>query len=76
MLLRVSPMCGEIRFGAHEKLSTRFIGSYEISERVGKMAYQLALPNSLEKVHDVFHVSQLKIYFVATSHILDLELLN
>ena len=73
MLLRVSPMRGVVRFGAHGKLSPRFIGPYEILERVGKMAYRLALPNSLEKVHDVFHVSQSKRYFAVTSHVLDLE---
>ena len=48
---------GVVRFGARGKLSPRYIGPYEIVER---MAYQLALPNSLEKVHDVFHVSHLK----------------
>ena len=41
-------------FGARGKLSPLFIGPYEILERVGKVAYRLALPNSLEKVHDVF----------------------
>ena len=73
MLLRVSPMRGVVRFGAHGKLSPRFIGPYEILERVGKMVYRLALPNSFEKVHNVFHVSQLKRYFAATSHLLDPE---
>ena len=43
-----------VRFGARGKLSPLFIGPYEILERVGKVAYRLALPNSLEKVHDVF----------------------
>ena len=57
VLLRVSPMRRVVHFGARGKLSTRFIGPYEILERVGKLAYRLALPNSLEKVHDVFHVS-------------------
>ena len=60
-------------FGACGKLRPGFIGLYEILERVGKMAYRLALPNSLEKVHDVFHVSQLKIYFSTASHVLDPE---
>ena len=60
VLLRVSPMRGIVRFGARGKLSPRFIGPYEILEYVGKMAYRLAIPNSLEQVHDVFHMSQLK----------------
>ena len=49
VLLRVSPMRRVIRFGIHGKLSPRFIGPYEILERVGKVAYRLALPNSLKK---------------------------
>ena len=68
-MLRLLPMRGVVHFGARGKLSPRFIGPYEILERVGKMPYRLALPDSLEKVHDVFHVSQLKRYFAATSHV-------
>ena len=71
VLLRVSPMRRVVRFGARGKLSPRFIGPYEILKRVGQVAYRLALPNSLEKVHDVFHVSQLKRYHAAASHVLD-----
>ena len=71
MLLRVSPMRGVVRFGAKGKLSPRFIGLYEVKERIRKMAYRLALPNSLVKVH--VHVSQLKRYFAASSHVLDPE---
>ncbi|XP_057532977.1 uncharacterized protein LOC130810870 [Amaranthus tricolor] len=59
-----------------ERLSPRFIGPYDILEEVGKVAYRLALPNSLEKVHDVFHVSQLKRYHAAASHVLDPEPLD
>ena len=76
VLLCVSPMRGVVRFGARGKLSPRFIGPYKILERVGKVAYQLALPNSLEMVYDVFHVSQLKRYRAATSHALDTEPLD
>ena len=76
VLLHVSPMRGVVRFGAYGKLSPRFIGPYEILERVGKVAYRLALPNSLEKVHDVLHVSQLKRYHAAASHVLDPEPLD
>ena len=71
VLLRVSSMRGVVCFCTRGNLSPRFIGPYEILERVGKLTYRLALPNSLEKVHDVFHVSQLKRYLAATSHVLD-----
>ncbi|XP_057518022.1 uncharacterized protein LOC130798943 [Amaranthus tricolor] len=60
-------------FTVGEQLSPQFIGPYQILERVGKVAYRLALPNSLEKVHDVFHMSQLKRYHAATTHVLDPE---
>jgi hypothetical protein len=73
VLLRVSPMRGVVRFSTHGTLSPRFIGPYEILERVGKVAYWLAFPKSLEKAHDVFHVSRLKRYHAAGSHVLDPE---
>ncbi|KAA3472513.1 Retrotransposon gag protein [Gossypium australe] len=44
-------------FGRKGKLSPRFIGPYEITKRVGPVAYQLSLPSKLEKIHNVFHVS-------------------
>ena len=48
-----------MRFGRKGKLSPRFIGSYEVIEKVGPVAYRLALPLDLEKIHNVFHVSML-----------------
>ena len=50
-------MKGVVCFGARGKLSQRFIGPYDIVERIGRLAYRLALPNALGKVHDVFHIS-------------------
>ena len=47
----VSPMKGVVRLGARGKLSPRFISPYDILEKVGKLAYRLALPNALCKVH-------------------------
>ncbi|XP_073039355.1 uncharacterized protein [Primulina eburnea] len=59
-----------IRFGKKGKLSPRFIGPYEILERVGDLAYRLALPPALSGVHDVFHVSMLRKYHPDPSHVL------
>jgi len=71
VFLRISPTKGVIRFGACGKLSPRYIGPFEILERVGEVAYRLALPPSLEEVRNVFHVSQLRRYIRDESHILD-----
>ncbi|XP_074283050.1 uncharacterized protein LOC141607598 [Silene latifolia] len=73
VLLKVSPMKGVIRFGKREKLSQKFIGPYEILERVGEVAYHLALPPALDKVHNVFHVSQLRKYVSDPTHVLESE---
>ena len=69
--LRVSPTRGVRRFGIKGKLSPRFVGPFEILERVGERAYRLALPPSLAGVHPVFHVSQLRRYVPDPSHVLD-----
>ena len=51
-----------MRFGKKGKLSPRFIGPYEMIDKVGPVAYILALPPELEKIHNVFHVSMLRSY--------------
>ena len=53
------PKRGVVRFGKRGKLSPRFIGPFEILERVGTVPYRLALPPSMSGVHEVFHVSML-----------------
>ena len=58
------------RFCKKGKLSPRFIGPYEILERIGYVAYRLALPLELANLHDVFHVSMLRKYRSDESHIL------
>ncbi|KAK5839973.1 hypothetical protein PVK06_008833 [Gossypium arboreum] len=70
VFLKVSPCKKILRFGRKGKLSPRFIGPYEISERVGPVAYRLILPPELEKIHDVFHVSMLRRYRSDPSHII------
>ena len=49
-----------MRFGKKGKLSPRFIGPYEAIEKVGPVAYRLALPPELEKIHNFFYVSMLR----------------
>ncbi|WMV09906.1 hypothetical protein MTR67_003291 [Solanum verrucosum] len=53
-------MKGVMRFGKKGKLSPRYIGPYRISNRIGKAAYKLELPQELAAVHPVFHISMLK----------------
>ncbi|GKC95658.1 putative reverse transcriptase domain-containing protein [Tanacetum coccineum] len=60
VLLKVSPWKGVVRFRKEGKLSPRFVGSFEIVEKVGPVAYRLDLPEELNGVHDTFHVSNLK----------------
>ena len=60
VFLKVMPKRGVVRLGKHGKLSPRFIGPFEILERVGTLAYRLALPPSMLGVHEVFHVSMLR----------------
>ena len=76
VFLRVSPMKGIFRFGQKGKLSPKYVGPYLITERVGPLAYRLDLPAELGRVHDVFHVSQLKRYVPHHSHILEPERLE
>ena len=58
-----------MRFGNKGKLSPRFIGPYEVIEKVCPGAYRLALPPELENMHNVFHVSMLRRYRSDPSHV-------
>ena len=69
VFLKVSPWKKVMRFGKNGKLSPRFIGPYEVIEKVGPVAYG-ALPPELEKIHNVFHVSMLRRYKSDPSHVL------
>ncbi|GKV24406.1 hypothetical protein SLEP1_g34021 [Rubroshorea leprosula] len=71
VFLKVSPTKGVVRFGIRGKLSPRFIGPFEILERVGEVAYRLALPPNLSEVHNVFHVSMLRKYVPDLSHVIE-----
>ena len=54
VFLQVKPHKSSIKFGKGAKLSPRFMGLFKIVERKGPVAYQLALPDSLRHIHDVF----------------------
>ncbi|KAD6454380.1 hypothetical protein E3N88_09086 [Mikania micrantha] len=60
VLLKVSPWKGVVRFGKKGKLAPRYVGPFEILDRIGPVAYKLKLPVELSNVHDTFHVSNLK----------------
>ena len=70
VFLRISPWKGVLRFGKKGKLSPRYMGPYEIVERIGEVAYQLRLPPDLARIRDVFHVSMLRKYMADPSHVL------
>ena len=69
--LKVMPKRGVVRFVKRGKLSSRFIGTLEILERVGTVVYRLALPPNMSGVHEVFHVSMLRKYTPDPAHVVD-----
>ncbi|GKB11059.1 putative reverse transcriptase domain-containing protein [Tanacetum coccineum] len=60
VMLKVSPWKGVVRFGKRGKLNPRYVGPFKVLEKVGAVAYKLELPQELSKVHNTFHVSNLK----------------
>ncbi|KAJ8768530.1 hypothetical protein K2173_022631 [Erythroxylum novogranatense] len=73
VFLKTSPWKGVMRFGKKGKLSPRYVGPYEVLERIGPLAYRLALPSELSQIHDVFHVSMLRRYRSDPSHIIQIS---
>jgi len=68
VFLKVSPIKRVKRCNVRGKLSPRYIGPYEIIEKLNPVAYRLELPTELEHVHNVFHISQLRKYIPDPSH--------
>ncbi|GKB09237.1 putative reverse transcriptase domain-containing protein [Tanacetum coccineum] len=60
VMLKVSPWKGVVRFGKRGKLNPRYVGPFKVIKRVGDIAYKLGLPEELSRVHNTFHVSNLK----------------
>ena len=71
VFLKVMPKRGVVRFDKRGKLLPRFVGPFEIPERVGTIAYWLALPPSMSGVHEVSHVSMLWKYTPDPAHVVD-----
>ncbi|GJU31953.1 putative reverse transcriptase domain-containing protein [Tanacetum coccineum] len=60
VMLKVSPWKGVVRFGKRGKLNPRYVGPFKVLEKVGSVAYKIELPQELSRVHNTFHVSNLK----------------
>ncbi|XP_073269698.1 uncharacterized protein [Primulina huaijiensis] len=76
VFVKIAPLEGVMRFGKKGKLSSRYIGPFEILDRIGERVYRLALPPDLDRVHNVFHVSMLRKYLSNPSHVLRHEALD
>jgi hypothetical protein len=68
--LKVKANKSSLKLGNFSKLSARYCGSFEILERIGSVAYMLALPASMS-IHNVFHVSLLKKFLPNDNHVID-----
>ncbi|XP_020992176.1 uncharacterized protein LOC110278258 [Arachis duranensis] len=73
VFLKVTLTTGVGRTIKTKKLNSHYIGPFEILKRIGPVAYRIALPPYLSKLHDVFHVSQLRKYTPDASHVLEPE---
>ncbi|KAJ9541255.1 hypothetical protein OSB04_027761 [Centaurea solstitialis] len=73
VLLKVSPWKGLVRFGERGKLSPRYVRPFEIIERVGLVAYKLRPSEEMSKIHNTFHVSNLKKCITDESQVIPLE---
>ena len=76
VFLKVSPWKNVMRFKKNGKLRLRFIGPYEVIEKVGPVAYRLALSLEFDKIHNVFHISMLRRYRSDPSHVVSLEVIE
>ncbi|GKA18745.1 hypothetical protein Tco_0698660 [Tanacetum coccineum] len=60
VMLKILPWKGVVRFGKWGKLNPRYVGPLKVLKKVGEVAYKLELSEELSRVHNTFHVSNLK----------------
>ncbi|XP_028105023.1 uncharacterized protein LOC114304036 [Camellia sinensis] len=65
-------MKGQTRFGVKGKLAPRYIGPYEVIEKINLVTYQAPLPSVMEHMHSAFHVSMLRDYLRDPLHVMEL----
>ena len=70
VFIKIRPKKISLRLGSCAKLAPRYCGPFEILSRIGKVAYQLALPHNL-RLHNVFHISVLKKYVHDATHVVN-----
>jgi hypothetical protein len=70
VFLKVKTNRNSLKLGSCAKLTARFYGPFEILERIGPIAYMLALSASMT-VHNVSDVSLLKKYVLDANHVID-----
>lgn len=73
VFLKVSPTKGVTKFGKKRKPSPQYIRPFEVFERVGEVAYRLALSTGQTGIHDVFHISMLRKYILDPKHVIQYE---
>ncbi|XP_050908855.1 uncharacterized protein LOC127122589 [Lathyrus oleraceus] len=73
VFLRDMPVTGVGRVLKSQKLTSGFIGPYQILQRIGEVAYRISLPPLLDNLYDVFHVSQLRRYILDPSQVIQMD---
>ena len=73
VFLKMSLMKNVMRFRKKGKLSPKYVGPFEVLEKVGALPYRVTLPPKLGKIHNVFHVSSLRKYIYDASHVVEIE---
>jgi len=73
VFLNVSPLKGSLRFAQNGKITPRYIGPFEVLQRIGPVAYRLALLPTLQGIHNVFHVSNLRWYIPDPNQVISYE---